>query len=904
MRLSSPTKPLSVLRRSALLALLSLLGALPPAFGQLAPRRRAFLSFPEQVPAGPQVLRNAFSGPAFSQPLAIANAPGLPDTAFVVEFTGTIQAINTGSHSRQTFFDVRSVLAPNETFYNENESGLLGLAFHPGYATNRTFYVFYSVKILGQLHQRLARVRATSQSLLLADPATHEVLISQPDDGANHNGGDLHFGPDGYLYVSLGDEGAANDDFDNARWVDRDFHAALLRIDVDRKNVGQPGGSVEPNPHPAIVRDTQGKARYAIPPDNPLLSGAAGTLGPIGAGSFRGGMLQASTLRTEFFAYGLRNPWRFSFDPPTGRLFVADVGQDQREEINLVTKGAHLGWPYREGTLAGPRTPAPDNPGSPRIEPIHDYPRTDGYSITGGRVYRGSAFPELAGAYIFADYSGGVYALRESSAGWTRELLVRNAPGIAGIGRLAGSEELFFASLYTGEILRLFRQSVTSSLPARLSATGLFSDTSALAPASGVVPYEINHPSWNDHARARRWFALPTSGPFYASRIGEAWSPPDRIVWVQHLELETERGNPATARRVETRVLVKSRSETYGVSYLWREDQSDADLAPPAGADLEFTITVDGAPTTQRWRIPGWNDCLSCHSPGSGPARAFDLPQLNRVATHGSVTENQIRQLYSAGYVSLLYPPADADYARLPAFPAPDDETQSVEHRLRTYLAVNCSPCHTPSTAPSGASAFSVASTLTTEASRLRSAIPKNLGGDPDARLLSPGSAEHSMLLRRILGDGVPRMPPVGPRETDPAAEALLRAYIARLPSEPTYDEWHRAHFDGGVPAREKATDPDGDTLDNFFEYLTHGSPVAANPDPVALRVETAPAGGRTARFRQPARRAAILEYQAGSTWEPVPAPEFGYPAQDVEREVAVPATIPWPNLRVRLEER
>ena len=418
------------------------------------------------------------------------------------------------------------------------------------------------------------------------------------------------------------------------------------------------------------------------------------------------------------------------------------------------------------------------------------------------------------------------------------------------------------------------------------------------------MPYEINHPGWNDHARVRRWFAMPEAGQFYATRIGDEWTLPGRIVWVQHLELEAERGNAATARRVETRVLVKTGSETYGASYRWREDQSDADLVPPEGAEFDLAVTVDGVGRTQRWRVPGWNDCLSCHAPGSGPARAFDLRQLNRTVTHGAVTENQLRQLRSAGYLATNQPPTDADYAAIPAYPRLDDETQSLEHRLRTYLAVNCSPCHAGAAPSSTPSAFSVAFSRTTEAARLRTAVPQNLGGDPEARLLSPAAPEHSMLLRRILGDGVPRMPPAGPRETDPQAEALLRAYIAELPARPTYADWHRAHFDGGVPAREKATDPDGDALDNYFEFLTYASPVSPNTDSTGFRVETAPSGERTVRFTQPAYRRAVVEYQSGSTWTVVPFPDLGYPAQNVERDLVVPATIPWPNLRLRLEER
>jgi len=377
----------------------------------------------------------AFPGITFNQPLAIATPPGETDRVFIVEKPGRIQVV-TGLAStpvKQLFFDLSARVL------TAGEQGLLGLAFHPDFATNRFFYIFYSTTATTSAgsgaHQRISRFTALAAPASNADILATEVpMISQFDEATNHNGGDLHFGPDRYLYVALGDEGGSNDQFNNGQRIDKDFFASLLRIDVDQR-----ADNLPPNAHPAVHAGT-----YRVPVDNPF----------IGATSFNGVAVNRVNVRDEFWAVGLRNPWRFSFDIPTGRLFVGDVGQGAREEIDLVTRGGNYGWSYREGLVAGPRANPPA--GVAFVNPIWDADRSVAGSITGGLVYHGSRFADLAGRYVFGDYiQNRVFAMTLPPSGPVQvETLVTEASPVA-FGTDPRNGDVLIASIGTGAIRRL-----------------------------------------------------------------------------------------------------------------------------------------------------------------------------------------------------------------------------------------------------------------------------------------------------------------------------------------------------------------------------------------------------------------------------------------------------------------
>ena len=285
---------------------------------------------------------------------------------FVIEKEGRIRIVTDGQLSPDPFLDISAIVNSRA-----NERGLLGLAFHPNYASNGRFFVFYTD---GRGATVVAEYRVSSDPNR-ADPASAQVLLTQTQPFANHNGGMLAFGSDGMLYVALGDGGSAGDPQGNGQRQDT-LLGKLLRLDV-----GEPGV-------------------YRVPPDNPFVG--------------------VSGARAEIWAYGLRNPWRFSFDRATGDLYIADVGQNSFEEIDFAAAsspgGENYGWKVMEGLSCF--QPGPDCD-SPRFTPpIAVYGRDEGCSVTGGYVYRGAAHPALVGAYVFGDYcSGLVWTLRRDADG-------------------------------------------------------------------------------------------------------------------------------------------------------------------------------------------------------------------------------------------------------------------------------------------------------------------------------------------------------------------------------------------------------------------------------------------------------------------------------------------------------
>jgi glucose/arabinose dehydrogenase len=285
------------------------------------------------------------------------------------------------------FLDIRGKVALG------GETGLLGLAFHPQFDSNHKFYVYYS-RNAPNLQAVFAEYQVSAMNPDVADPASERIVlvVDQPPFG-NHQGGQIAFGPDNMLYIALGDGGGQGDPNNNGQNTNS-FDGKILRINVDT-------------------------VPYSSPADNPFASGGG---------------------RPEIFAFGFRNPWRFSFDPPSGRLFVGDVGESTREEIDIVTKGGNYGWNVMEGALCFKPMTGCNQSGL--TLPIFDYGRSDGGTVIGGMVYRGSAIPNLAGFYVYGDFlSGRVWALREGSDGkWTRFDLMSTGRPFTSFGRDAQGE--------------------------------------------------------------------------------------------------------------------------------------------------------------------------------------------------------------------------------------------------------------------------------------------------------------------------------------------------------------------------------------------------------------------------------------------------------------------------------
>jgi len=347
----------------------------------------------------------AFPGlPAFSSPMGVEDPMDGTDRLFVLERAGKIYEFQNDPtvQTRSLFLDISSDVTTG------GEGGLLGLAFHPQYESNGFFYVVFSAA--NPTRTVLARFTASASNPNVADPASKLVILEVPKTSILHYGGRVTFGPDGYLYLGTGD--------DSQQLMVQDLSSLLgklLRIDVDHPSGGNP---------------------YGIPPGNPFVES------PPGA-------------RAEIWAFGFRNPWRFSFDSLKGRLWLGDVGASAREEIDIVRKGRNFGWPRMEGDICHPPTTC-DTTGLNLASPlwVYDHDNEDD-SITGGFVYRGPSMPSLVGKYIYADFiSGRIWALTWDGTGPATNTLVATLYSVPSFG-VDRDGELYLAS-FDGKIYRLF----------------------------------------------------------------------------------------------------------------------------------------------------------------------------------------------------------------------------------------------------------------------------------------------------------------------------------------------------------------------------------------------------------------------------------------------------------------
>lgn len=764
------------------------------------------------LPPAPPVLgytyTNAFPGLSFANPVCLAAPPGETNRLFILEKIGTIIVVtNLAAPTRSVFLDLTARVTT--TTGVSDERGLLGLAFHPGYATNGYFYVYYtgttntSASGGGNgLHDILARYQVSAANSNQANAASHTPILVQFDQADNHNGGDIHFGADGYLYVSLGDEGGGNDQYNNSQVITNDFFSAMLRLDVDKRP-----GNLTPNPHHAITTN------YLVPADNPF----------VGATSFNGWPMNPARVRTEFWAVGLRNPWRWNFDEETGLLYCGDVGQDAWEEVDLIEPGKNYGWAFREGYAFGPKsnaTPA----GFVHTQPLITYSHTAGIAITGGRVYRGLNISQLYGAYVYADYAyGTIWALRHTGTNVTQNQILFSDPGggISAFGTDPRNGDLLYCDVQESVIKRIIYNSTSSGapLPTNLSNTGVFTNLTTLAVAPGIVAYDLNVPFWSDNALKSRWFSVPNTNQTMAFNAAGNWSYPTGTVWIKHFELEITNGVPASRRRLETRLLIANTNGGYGITYRWTTPPTNALLVAEGGLDEVITNYASNGTLagTQIWHYPGRVECLVCHNTAAGFSLGFNTAQLNRDVNYNGTVTNQIEALSRAGYLNSSV----SNRYLLPALAPATNASVSLEYRVRSYLAANCSACHQPG-APAQALWDARITTPGPQSGIINGALINELG-DPDNRVIVPGSLSKSALFERVANLGDSHMPPLATAVVDAQAVALLAAWITNdLPAYMSYPAWQTNYF-GSTNAANAAllADPDGDRAKNYLEYLT-----------------------------------------------------------------------------------
>lgn len=702
----------------------------------------------------------------FEHPVFLAVQPHAP-RMFVGEQAGKVWSFTMHDTvtEKHLVFDVKaSITYPPDTSFD----ALYGWAFDPEFATNRYIYLCYVLKpkpndIL-PLGSRVSRFVLSDTNPPTIDPQSETILLTYRAGG--HNGGCLEFGPDGCLYISTGD-GAGPNPPDQLRTGQdcSDFLSSILRIDVR--------GSTPEKP-------------YRVPTDNPFVDQPG--------------------VRPEIWAYGFRNPWKMTFDRETGDLWVGDVGWDQWELVQQVTKGANFGWAAYEGRQ--PILPDVETGPSPVLPPTIALPHSIAASVTGGYVYRGRKFPELIGQYLFGDWeTKRIWAVDHDASG---QPVMRDLAD-SGLQIVAFGQdhhgEIYVADYGSGVIHTLARNrqaTESTPFPRQLSETGLFADVSHQTPNPGVLPFEINQPMWSDFATAQRWIAIPGSDPII-------WHPQDRAipgsmftrqhdfptgtVLVKTLSLEMTAGDPQSARKIETQLLHFDGVNWLGYSYAWNDEQTDAVLVPSEGQQRTLRIVDSewsGGERVQRWSFASRTQCISCHTPWAQHALAFQPQQLHRPVMKDGQPVSQLRWLEEHGY----YRRVDSQQQTLDLLSGQqlddlkpharaDDPEATVHDLARSYLHVHCSHCHRFN--GGGAGSFELLSKLTDEQLLVVNTPPRqgNLGID-HAAIVTPGVPEQSLLYVRMAKFGRGHMPHLGTEFVDEQGLGWIEGWIRGLSPELT----------------------------------------------------------------------------------------------------------------------
>ncbi len=749
----------------------------PEAVGSFAGGKLPTLSV---VPTG-VVVAEAFPALAWDSPVDARPWPEAPGQLLIAEMDGRIYKVadDDAAAARQEVLDIRDrvwYLNWDNNDPGTKHGGILSTVFHPQFGKGQGkdyLYVYYLHHPLDlpdanpPFYDRLARFTWNGSAFL---PESEFILINQYDTAKGHEGGGMCFGADGFLYLAFGDEGTeSGDSTPHTQKIDDRARSGVWRIDVDMQ-----GGNTS---HP-IRRQPAGPGSYTqgyyIPSDNPWLDPAGGIL-------------------EEFYAIGLREPHRMSYDAATGLFWIGDVGANNREEIDVMDgPGLNFEWNYKEGIAAAFREQPDPLIGLSR-PPVHDYSHAVGFCVIGGYVYRGADLPGLAGKYLYGDngtqllyavdydpvtkQTVSVQQFAQGRAGYLFD-------GISSIGTDSRGEPLVLqlggGVAGAGQISRIKSSAPpggTWAYPPLLSQAGVFTDLPSLSPAAGMIPFEVNMPLWSAGMEKKRWVMIPNDGsPDSAaeqitySETG-SWQLPVGSVFVKHF------ARPDTGAPLETRLLVHGTDGWGGVTYKWRADGTEADLLEQ-GAEETFTI---GGQTFD-YLYPSRQQCNMCHTETAGPVLGFRTRQLNRsLAYPGGDTANQIESLSVAGFIPQSITVAQLQGV-LTSSPAGDPSVPD-EAWARSYFDSNCSHCHQPG----GSSRAFFDARLTTpleNQSIVCGPVMDGLGA-PAPAVVKPGSFENSVLLLRMNTiDECCSMPPLAKGIVDDEAVARVADWVLGMQAD------------------------------------------------------------------------------------------------------------------------
>jgi putative heme-binding domain-containing protein len=619
-----------------------------------------------------------------------------------------------------------------------------GVGCHPDFDQNRQIFVVYAGDPVARPDgTKLSRFVVSDTDPPTVDPDSEEILLTWPSGG--HNGSAIRFDRDGLLYFSTGD-GARPfppDEYDVSQDLS-DLRSTICRIDVDRREGDRP---------------------YAIPQDNPFIN--------------------TPHARPEIWAYGFRNPWRFTIVPDTNQILCGDVGWELWELIYDVRRGGNYGWSIFEGPqpIRDDIKPGP----TPIRKPLVAYPHAVGQSVTGGIVYRGDQHPELKGAYLYGDYvTGLLWGLRpdDPTAAWN-PVLAETGLKIITFAESPDREPLIVD--YDGGIYRLIKNQADdnpSDFPRQLSKTGLFKSTESLEPAPGVIPYQLAATAWQDGANSQYLIGVPGTETIRINKQQRSWQFPTGTVFAKTLSKEFQVDGAPKSVRMETQILHFDGSTWQPYSYAWNQAQTDATLVDGDGLTLTSLWQADESAAGDRivWRYHNRAECRACHSRQNGGAAGFRLENLELPLVFDA--DEQLNQIEYFIDVKILDRPAPKNW-RIQSMADPADAAADLQRRARSYLAANCAHCH----CRGGGGTVALDLSFSNEPDQINAidvAPTQGSFGIDDAKVIKPGDPYRSVLYYRLATSGAGHMPKIWTRDNDLAGLKLVHDWIASLGTPPT----------------------------------------------------------------------------------------------------------------------
>ena len=659
-------------------------------------------AFPSQVPGvgGSWDLVDPIPNVSIKSPVRIVSFANTDDV-LILSKAGELTRLSVEDQTAEVILDIGS-----RTF-KLGDCGSVGVAVHPKFDIDidsefNKVFIYYKTKPEPEEwsemgFNRLSSFEWDSQKQKF-DEDSENILIQQYDRSPWHDSGAMFFGEDGMLYISVGDEGAEEYQPESTQRLDGGFFGGILRIDIDN----------DPSRSHPIIRQPLANADpasgwwetfsqgYSIPNDNPWLSPNGEHL-------------------EEFYAIGLRSPFSMHYDDVRKKIWVADVGSEVVEEINIIDKADNCQWPYFEGDVPSEIRTKPDDFIGNEKPVYHQIERGVSSCIIGGGVYTGNKFAYLNQKYLAADFNlGKVMALTNNGVDQEPDLevLIANIsainPEIPEKGGITGMYILNDGNIWIsvmgedyskpGKIFQLKQKNTVEDPASKLSELGVFTDLKNLTVREGILPYDVNSPLYSDNALKSRWMAIPNDGSFDSStekidfNKERQWGFPEGSVFIKHFALEID-DEKSEIVPLETRFfIIGEDNNRYGLTYKWNDEGTDAFLLG-GGTSKDFDIFLDGDYAyTQTWDFPSRDQCITCHNAAAGFVLGVKTHQLNKefYYPHLGQSFNQLEVLSDLKMFNQQLAPVES-YLRSAAI---TDETQTLEWRIRSYLDANCSSCH------------------------------------------------------------------------------------------------------------------------------------------------------------------------------------------------------------------